>query len=380
MNITIAQGAFLPVPANRGGAVEKVWGALGREFARLGHRVTHVSRLCDSLPAENTADGVHHIRVQGYDAPATLRRRLPLDLLYAIRAARALPPADLVVTHTFWLPVLLRRPSRHGAVYVHVGRYPRWQMKLYRHAARLQTVTHAIGDAIRAIVPECAEKVAVIPYPLTPGMMLTDKAEVDSCFAARRPVVLFAGRIHPQKGMRLLIEAFERFAKSHPGWVLRLVGAHTAALGGGGETYLQEMRERAAALGSQVEFAGFTNTTEGLREHLREASIFAYPSVDDFGETFGVAPLEAMGNGCPTVVSDLGCFRDFIRDGVSGLVFDHRAADASAQLAERFSRIADGRDFAHGLARAGWEVAHDHRLERIAQLYLDDFADAIRTR
>ncbi len=380
MNITIAQGAFLPVPPNRGGAVEKVWSALGREFARLGHRVTHVSRLCDRLPAENIAEGVRHVRVRGYDAPATLRGRLPLDLLYAIRAARVLPQADLVVTHTFWLPVLLRHPSQHGVVYVHVGRYPRWQMKLYRHAARLQTVTQVIGEAIRAIVPECANKVIVIPYPLPPGMMIENEAELASRFAARRKVVVFAGRIHPQKGTRLLIEAFDQFARSHPGWILRLVGAHTAALGGGGDAYLREMRDCATSLGSQVEWAGFADTTEGLREQLREASIFAYPSVDDFGETFGVGPLEAMGNGCPVVVSDLGCFRDFVHDGETGLVFDHRAADAPARLAGQFSRIADSHDLAQRLALNGWKVAADYRLERVAKLYLDDFAATIQSR
>ena len=55
MKITILQGAFLPVPTKRGGAVEKVWFGLGREFARLGHTVTHVSRRCDDLPAEDAA-------------------------------------------------------------------------------------------------------------------------------------------------------------------------------------------------------------------------------------------------------------------------------------------------------------------------------------
>ena len=51
MKITILQGAFLPVPALRGGAIEKAWEALGQAFAEKGHVVTHVSRLCDGLPS-----------------------------------------------------------------------------------------------------------------------------------------------------------------------------------------------------------------------------------------------------------------------------------------------------------------------------------------
>src|SRR5262249_25971239 len=41
LRINIVQGAFFPVPALRGSSVEKVWHALGREFARAGHKVTH---------------------------------------------------------------------------------------------------------------------------------------------------------------------------------------------------------------------------------------------------------------------------------------------------------------------------------------------------
>jgi hypothetical protein len=37
MRITIVQGAFLPVPPVLGGAVEKIWFALGKEFASRGH-------------------------------------------------------------------------------------------------------------------------------------------------------------------------------------------------------------------------------------------------------------------------------------------------------------------------------------------------------
>ena len=54
MKITIVQGAFLPVPPLLGGAVEKCWQALGQEFARRGHQVTHVSRAYGDLPARET--------------------------------------------------------------------------------------------------------------------------------------------------------------------------------------------------------------------------------------------------------------------------------------------------------------------------------------
>src|SRR4051812_4384804 len=99
MKITIVQGAFLPVPMKRGGAVEKVWFGLGQEFARLGYDVTHVSRLCDGLPAEETIAGVKHRRVHGYDAPRSLMKLKWCDYLYSRRAAKVVPKSDIVVTN-----------------------------------------------------------------------------------------------------------------------------------------------------------------------------------------------------------------------------------------------------------------------------------------
>ena len=70
MKITLLQGAFLPVPPLRGGAVEKMWFRLGQEFAARGHGVTHVSRGGDGLPEREEIAGVRHVRVRGYDQPA----------------------------------------------------------------------------------------------------------------------------------------------------------------------------------------------------------------------------------------------------------------------------------------------------------------------
>ncbi len=50
MRITIVLGAFFPVPPIMGGAVEKVWFALGQEFARRGHEVVQISRTHSTLP------------------------------------------------------------------------------------------------------------------------------------------------------------------------------------------------------------------------------------------------------------------------------------------------------------------------------------------
>ena len=155
MNITIVQGAFLPVPPLLGGGVEKTWFDLAPEFVRRGHRVTYFSRRFESLPDEETLDGVRHVRVPGFDAPRSMVRYRALDAIYAWRVRRRLPPADIVVTNTIFLPVFIRDPSQ-GRLYVHVARFPKGQMRLYGHAARLQTVSGAVAEAIRSEYPAVA--------------------------------------------------------------------------------------------------------------------------------------------------------------------------------------------------------------------------------
>ena len=126
MKITILQGAFLPVPALRGGAIEKAWEALGQAFAEKGHVVTHVSRLCDGLPSREKIGDVRHIRVRGTNAVSGSWLLKLLEIPYVFRAKRVLPEADILVTHAFWAPLFLPR-DRFGKLYLHVGRFPKGQ-------------------------------------------------------------------------------------------------------------------------------------------------------------------------------------------------------------------------------------------------------------
>ena len=64
MKITIVLGAFFPVPPLLGGAVEKVWFALGQEFVRQGHQVVQISRRHPDLPESEVIAGVRHARVK----------------------------------------------------------------------------------------------------------------------------------------------------------------------------------------------------------------------------------------------------------------------------------------------------------------------------
>ncbi|MGH8095322.1 MAG: glycosyltransferase family 4 protein [Chthoniobacterales bacterium] len=370
MKITIVLGAFFPVPPLEGGAVEKIWFALGQEFARQGHEVVQISRAHRSLPSSEEIAGVRHVRVRGFSQPRSIFWLKWLDLLYSRRVRRVLPPAEVLVTNTFWLPLLVRRKDR-GLVYVHVQRGPKGQMRWYAHVARLCAVSRAIADEIVAQAPELRDKVRVIPNPL-PFRVDRTATEV------REQTILFVGRVHPEKGIELLLCALPHLpAEILARWKIKIVGPHEVEFGGGGESFLHRMQKLGARSGAQVEWRGKVFDPVELAAQYRSSLVFIYPSIAEGGEAFGVAPLEAMAHGCAPLVSDLACFRDYIVDGVTGFVFDHRGPEPERKLAGRLAELLSGKNQIRQIGEAARAKAVEFDVVKVAQQYLEDFASLV---
>ena len=365
MKITIVLGAFLPVPPIMGGAVEKIWFALAAEFARRGHEVAVISRKVGSLPAAEVIDGVTYRRIRGFDMPASLWLLKLYDLVYSIGARAVVPDSDIVVTNTFWLPLLWK-----GA-YVHVVRYPKGQMRLYARAVRLQAPSRAITEAIVREAPYLRERVKMIPNPV-PG--LNSMSTPPRPLPDRSKIILYVGRVHPEKGVHLLVDAFTRLRTVFADWQLMIVGPTTEKLGGGGESYSRSLQRLA---GDGIVFSGPVFDPHELDKKFRAARLFVYPSLAERGESFGLAPLEAMSHGCAVLVSRLECFADFIEDNRTGFVFDHRVADAAGELAHKMQTIIEAPDQLSTVAEAGLRKSAEYSPGRIAEQFLADFQSIV---
>jgi glycosyltransferase involved in cell wall biosynthesis len=332
MKITIVMGFFLPVPPVAGGAAEKSWHRLALEFARHGHDVTLVSRSWPGWPDREAKDGVTYFRIPGFAHTKKLWRNLVLDFIWSLRVCFRLPPADITVVNAVALPCWLGwlRPGV-GRVVVMPGRMPKGQFRAYNHVARVMATSTPVLAAILAESPRWEACARVYGYPVNVPAFSGPRIATDEI------TVGFIGRLHREKGLDLLVDALVLLASRElPPWRVLFCGPVDVARGGSGPEYRDALAARlAGALPSgRVTFAPAEFDETALARRYREIDLFCYPSLAAQGETFGVAAVEAMAAGAVPVVSDLMCFRDFVRPGINGERFDHTRADAPAVLAD----------------------------------------------
>jgi len=371
MKITILQGAFFPVPAIQGGAIEKAWEVLGQAFAAVGHTVTHISKRHPELPDNEYIGAVHHLRVRGFKSvqnPYLLKLK---ELLYVLKVRSVLPPADILVTHTFWAPLLLPQ-KKYGKIFVHVGRYPKGQLKFYTKASRFQVPTSAIARAVENEVPKRSDDICILPYPI--GWNIDCNYE----YSKRPKTILYLGRIHAEKGIFELVNAFKNIPLAdRKDWKLLIRGPWRTEQGGGGENYLSKVTNAIQDCGPQIEILEPTFSSAELKFELQKTRLFVYPSLAEKGETFGLAVLEAMSCGCVPLVSSLECFQDLVEENENGYIFDHRSKDLVRSLSITLLKSIQATSQNMVFSSRCLIKAKEFELDRLALQYIGDFSNLL---
>jgi glycosyltransferase involved in cell wall biosynthesis len=154
-----------------------------------------------------------------------------------------------------------------------------------------------------------------------------------------------AGRLNAWKGQDLLIEAVARLAARNG-----LGALHVAIVGDvvpGQEAIRDGLRAQVAAAGlaARVHFLPFI---DDIWPVWHASDIAVVPSTEP--EPFGMVAIEAMACGLPVVAAAHGGLLDIVEDGVTGLLFEPRNAQA---LAEALVRLTEGADERARLGAAG---------------------------
>ncbi len=371
MRIVIALGPFLSIPPAPAGAVERIWVDIAKQMALGDHQVTVICRHDPVLPAPGVYEGVHYDYVKAGNATDSIYINIIKDLFYAHRVARRIPDCDVVMINSFWLPILadrLRQKAR--CVVYNVQRMPKRHFRWYGKLDGLLAVSQATRQAVCALVPALCERTVVVPNPINVHAFFPP-SQPRQHPAKESATILFTGRVHPEKGLHVLIQAFAHLHQRMPSLRLRIIGPHETERGGGGDAYLNELRELAQGL--PVEFVPPIYDRDALRLAMHQAHVYCYPSLAEKGETFGVAPLEAMATGLPVVVSKLDCFADFVDEGQTGLVFDHRRDDPALALAEQLNRLLNDQELYERISKQGAARSLAFSNEAVADLYLKEF-------
>ena len=401
--------------------MQRLWEGLAREFAKRGHEVTIFAREFPGQASEETVDGIRYVRLGGYEQSTSIKRDLVQCLLYALKTARHVPPGDVVVTNDFWMPAVLPwlKPSA-GKVVPCLQRFPKNQGRLYGKCAALAAVSQAVADAVKTQSHSVADKVVVVPNAIdevflersveggaesgekseqagdggqeTGGLPTHGETTVGQAYGIRHTEdggrlvrILYVGRIHPEKGLGLLADALRLMAvgdqktnrpkDEETGWECVLVGPVKEGEGGGGEAFVAELKRQAAGL--PVRFEAPVYDPAALAMIYDEADVFVYPSTAESGESFGIAPLEAMARGVVPVVSDLAVFREYLEPGVNGMVFDHRSKNPAEDLATMLRELIGAAERREEMGAVARQTAERFSPAAIADKYLQLFEKVV---
>lgn len=122
-------------------------------------------------------------------------------------------------------------------------------------------------------------------------------------------IVFFVGRLEPQKGAHLLLEAAPHAFAHFPNAKIILAGT-------GGMEFSLRRRIAEMGLGEKVIMTGFLPDAE--RDKLYTvADVAVFPSLY---EPFGIVALEAMAARCPVLVTDVGGLREVVTHNETGIV------------------------------------------------------------
>ena len=152
-------------------------------------------------------------------------------------------------------------------------------------------------------------------------------------------VIVFVGRLVPDKAPEVLLEAFESLRERHPDWTLVFVGDGPS----------RELLAPGGLVPEGVRLPGFLQPPE-VAEVLAASDLFVLPSRY---ETWGAVATEAAAAGLPVVVSEnVGSGPDLLAEGEIGERVPVDDARALAEAIERWMARPDRRGGLADRARA----------------------------
>jgi glycosyltransferase involved in cell wall biosynthesis len=395
------------VPPDPGGSIGLLTWELARRLSR-SFQVVVCAPDAGRQPAHEQWEGVQFDRIRlradrwlldkprGLKGPVCESRKdIDSFFYYPIYAAQAAlnlraKGCDVIHIHNFtqFLPIArLFNPKTKIVLHMHCDWLADFDRELIewrlRHADLIVGCADYITNRVRSRFPQYADRCFTLYNGANIGELADQFCQPRT---QHRKRFLFAGRVSPEKGIHVLLDAYRMVLAREPEAELTIVGgAYIPPLSflvdRSGDPmvrelrrfytsdYLEHLQEEARTIPEgRVSFLGQVAHSE-LAALLKDADVFMQPSV--WGEPFPLAVVEAMAAGLPVIASRIGGLPESVVDGNTGLLVQ---PDDPTALADAMLQLIRNKRMAHSMGTAGairaremfsWEVI----TARLSSLY-----------
>jgi len=182
-----------------------------------------------------------------------------------------------------------------------------------------------------------ADKIDVSPNGVNLEFFGGIKAE-----KAERPRIIYVGRLIEYKHVDELMTAFSKLKMDAE---LYIVGV------GPERANLEELAKR-LGIADRITFTGFVDDKRKV-ELLKSSHVFVLPSTV---EGFGIALVEAMAAGIPTLSSDISALREVADEGRAGMLFTPRNVD---ELKEKLELLLKDEKLREDFTEKGYKLVKE---------------------
>lgn len=360
-------------PPNPHGGIGTFIHTIANGLADRGHFVTVVGFGEDYRESEE--NGVRIVELPRSHIPKFAWLVDRIRLYYWLRSKANAGEIEIIETPDYqgWMPfrfsycpVVARLQSSETVIALHTARNVsgviRWcearTLKVNKFWVGVSNYVYTETKKVFGVKPD---EHKIIYYPVCPG-----DSSVQLAYDLPQKYILYAGTVAKSKGAYVLAKAARNILKD-------FTDIHLVYLG------------RTEAISTESEIREVIGTPENNRVHfpgqvsreavpgvMKKASVFALPS---YFESFGLVVAEAMLQGCPTICSDIGSSREFVKNNTTGILVppdDHKC------LAIAIKKILSDHDFAATLARNGKrEISKRFSLERIIDQNIELYGSLI---
>lgn len=388
MNICLVGFYQYPIPPLRGGSLAIVAHELLQKFAQKGHDISVFSVKDQQLPRYEEQQRIRYFRKlnpifnnknvfeQSISCLSySLYTTIQMYHLHKIDLIQCFDPLLLLFLKGFNIlkkkPVIIRFGMGFGLSHGwNVLKRPNWVF---------------LGFADHVVVPSLFLKRSLITnlklsedqISVIPNGVNINKFDPDLSGEQMRrkyglgdaPVILFVGRIVPEKGVDVLLETIPLVRKRIRDVKLLVVGPL------GDKSYGVKLRSLVSKYRlDNVIFTGEVDVYKELPEIYAACNIFCCPSRK--GEAFGNVVTEAMSSGKPVVVTDSGGLSELVEEGKTGYVVPSLQKQ---ELAKTFIELLENEELQIMMGKAARRRAEKlFSWDKTAEEYLKLYEEVIK--